>query len=237
MIPVRDDVPSISRPVVMYAIIVVNVLVYLYMLAIGPRGVGEVVSSFGVVPVLFTRDPAGTDLLAVYPTLLTSIFLHGGLLHLLVNMWYLWIFGDNVEDRMGHGKFLIFYLMGGVVANLAHIGLNPLSPIPSIGASGAVAGVLGAYLVLFPGARIITIVPFIFVFAIQLPAGLVLGVWFIIQLWSGLGSIGVDGTAGGIAYWAHIGGFLFGLLVVRFLAPRRRRRMRREWEPRERPSW
>ena len=178
----------------------------------------------------FHARPGGTDLLAVYPTLLTSIFLHGGLLHLIVSMWYLWIFGDNVGS---HGAWQVpaLYLMGGVVANLAHIGLNPLSPIPSIGASGAVAGVLGAYLVLFPGARIITIVPFIFVFAIQLPAGLVLGVWFIIQLWSGLGSIGVDGTAGGIAYWAHIGGFLFGLLVVASSAPAAPA-VRREWEPR-----
>jgi membrane associated rhomboid family serine protease len=237
MIPVRDDVPALSRPVVMYLIIAANVLVFLYMAALGPRGIMGVVTSFGVVPTEFTRSPSEAGILEASPTLLTAVFLHGGLLHLLVNMWYLWIFGDNVEDRMGHGKFLLFYLAGGVVANLAHIALNPASPIPSIGASGAVAAVLGAYLVLFPGARIITIVPFIFVFAIQLPAGLVLGVWFILQLWSGLGAIGVNGTAGGIAYWAHIGGFVFGLVIVRLLAPRRHHRARPDWEPRRRPSW
>jgi len=230
MVPVRDDIPSYSRPFVVYALIVINLVVFLYELALGQYGLQQMVSSFGVVPAQFTGGAPAVGLLGPYPNLITSLFLHGGWLHLIVNMWYLWIFGDNVEDRMGHGRFLFFYLLGGIAANLSHIALNLGSTIPSIGASGAIAAVLGAYLVLFPRARIITIVPLFFIFAIRLPAAVVLGAWFVLQLFSGLGSLGVRGTAGGIAYWAHIGGFAFGLVAVRLFAPRRHPREHREWE-------
>ncbi|NLC56834.1 MAG: rhomboid family intramembrane serine protease [Armatimonadetes bacterium] len=231
MLPLHDNVPSRHRPWVVYALIATNVLVFFYTLLLGPAGARQFVSALGVTPADFSGGvPAPRD----YVTLFTALFLHGGWLHLIVNLWYLWIFGDNVEDRMGHARFLAFYLLGGVAASFAHILLNWGSPVPSIGASGSIAAVLGAYLLLFPRARIVTLVPLIFIFAVQLPAVVVLGAWFVLQLWSGLGTLAF-GAASGIAYWAHIGGFVFGLLAVPFFVQRRRRlplaRPRESWGP------
>lgn len=230
MLPLHDNVPSRSRPWVVYALVASNTLVFLYTLSLGPVGAARFIAALGMTPAVFSSGapPRPAD----YLTLLTAMFLHGGWLHLGVNMWYLWIFGDNVEDRMGHGRFLAFYLLGGLAAALAHIALNWGSPVPSIGASGAIAAVLGAYLVLFPRARIVTLVPLVFIFAVQLPAIVVLGMWFILQLWSGLGTL-AGGSASGIAYWAHVGGFVFGLAVVHlFTANRRHGPQHREvWWP------
>jgi hypothetical protein len=155
-------------------------------------------------------------------TVLTSMFLHGGWLHLAGNMWYLWIFGDNVEDRLGHSRFLLFYLLAGIVAASLHCVFNPASQLPTVGASGAIAGVLGAYLVAFPHARVVTLVPlFPFFQVLALPAVLVLGLWILMQFFSGALSLG-SGTGGGVAWWAHIGGFVFGLVVMRLLGGSRR---------------
>jgi hypothetical protein len=162
-------------------------------------------------------------------TVLTSMFLHGGWLHLVGNMWYLWIFGDNIEDRLGHARFLVFYLLAGVVAAMLHYAFNPASRLPTVGASGAIAGVLGAYVVAFPRARIITLVPFFpFFQVLALPAILVLGLWFVMQFFSGALSLGYGG--GGVAWWAHIGGFAFGAVAMGLLGGSGRRTSRAEVE-------
>jgi len=154
-------------------------------------------------------------------TLVTSMFLHGGWLHLIGNMWYLWIFGDNVEDRLGHGRFLLFYLAAGVVASIIHAALQPGSPMPTVGASGAIAGVLGAYAFAFPRARVLTLVPiFFFIQIIAIPAMVLLGIWFAFQFIAGTMSFGVARGSGGVAWWAHIAGFVFGFLVMMLFSRR-----------------
>ncbi|HEX3000178.1 MAG TPA: rhomboid family intramembrane serine protease, partial [Armatimonadota bacterium] len=211
-----------TRPVVMYALVLINALVFLYELGLSQPQLNQFVAAMGVIPAHFSTSkaifsgspPAVLDLF-------TSMFIHGGWMHILFNMWYLFIFGDNVEDRMGHGRFLLFYLLGGVVAGISHILLNWGSPVPSIGASGAIAAVLGAYLVLFPRAKVLTVVFLFFLWVTELPAIIVLGFWFVGQLFSGLGSLGVVQNTG-VAYWAHIGGFLFGVLTVSLFTPRHR---------------
>ncbi len=216
MIPLRDENPSRTAPVVTRALISVNAIAFVYELMLGPD-LRPFVYTWGMVParlslaLRFGEEPiAGPGI-----TTLTSMFLHGGWLHLVGNMWYLWIFGDNVEDRLGHARFLVFYLMAGVVAALLHYALNPASWLPTVGASGAIAGVLGAYLVAFPRARIIALVPlFPFFQVMALPAVLVLGLWFVMQFFSGALSLGNAG-GGGVAWWAHIGGFAFGFLGMR----------------------
>ncbi|HXF81286.1 MAG TPA: rhomboid family intramembrane serine protease [bacterium] len=226
MIPLRDDNPSSSPPIVTYLLILANVLVFLYMSTLGSEvALERFVLAWGAVPGEITghlpADPA-----AEYPTLLTSMFLHGGWGHLLGNMLYLWIFGDNVEDLMGHGGFLLFYLLAGLAAVGAHILANPASAIPLVGASGAIAGVLGAYLALFPRARIISLVVFGFYWrTVAVPAMLFLPVWFLMQFLQGVATLGAD-TAG-VAWWAHVGGFAAGFVLVRFFARRRPRRL--EW--------
>ena len=235
MLPIRDNVPSRTRPVVMYALVLANVAVFLYEVSLGGRGLAYLVSSLGVVPARFTGPSGPSPDPGNYVDLFTAMFLHGSWLHLIGNMWYLWLFGDNVEDRMGHWRFLLFYLLGGVVASVTHILLNPGSTVPTIGASGAIAAVLGAYLVMFPTARILTFVPFLFFFVIQLPAVVVLGGWFLLQLVSGLGSLGVHAAGAGIAFWAHVGGFIFGLLTVYLFARRVRPLTPRVLRPG--PSW
>ena len=224
MIPLRDQNPSRTTPIVTRGLIVLNVAIFLYELMLGP-GLKDFVFSWGVVP---ARIPAAIDLggepLAwTSLTLISSMFMHGGWLHLIGNMWYLWIFGDNVEDRLGSFGFLLFYLTAGVAASLIHVAWNLSSHVPTLGASGAIAGVLGAYAVMFPGARVITLVPFFpFFQVIPLPAVLVLGLWFVFQFWSGAVSVG-RASLGGVAWWAHIGGFLFGLVVARIASSTRRR--------------
>jgi len=151
------------------------------------------------------------------------MFLHGGWLHLIGNMWFLWIFGDNVEDYLGHVRFLLFYLLCGLAASVAHLAFNLHSTIPTLGASGAIAGVLGAYLLLFPGARILTLVPVFFVWLMELPAYVILIYWFVLQLLQGTASLAQTAAGGGVAWWAHVGGFVAGLALVKIVASRRRR--------------
>lgn len=218
MIPLRDDNPSTSPPVVTWFIILTCVLVFFYMYALPEPQLGRFIASFGAVPAAVTGHAAEGGLRA-YGTLVTSMFLHGGWWHLIGNMLYLWIFGDNVEDRMGHGGFLVFYLLTGIVATVTHIVLNADSTLPLVGASGAISGVLGAYLVLFPRARIISVIPLFYFFrVVAVPAIVFLPIWFLIQFSSGLLSIGVEGP--GVAFWAHVGGFAAGVVLVRVFARR-----------------
>ena len=213
MIPLRDDNPSQRVPVVTRTLIVLNAAAFLFEVGLGPA-LRDFVYGWGLVPLRFAYAFAGAEPLG--PTVVTafsSMFMHGGWLHLLSNAWYLWIFGDNVEDRLGHGRFLLFYLAGGLAAAVVHLMFNWGSPVPTVGASGAIAAVLGAYAVLFPRARVVTLVPIFFFFqVIALPAMLVLGLWFVLQLFSG--SLSIGATGGGVAWWAHIGGFAFGMLVM-----------------------
>ena len=241
MIPIRDDVPSRTTPFANVFLIVVNVLFFLFEITLGDRNLLRFIKESAVVPSVFAHHAGnsslGIVLTAFDPALATrvflSMFLHGGWAHLLGNMLYLWVFGDNVEDRMGHGKYLVFYLLCGWIATYAHILSNPESRLPSIGASGAIAGVLGAYLALFPRARVVTLVPLgIFWPMIQVPAFLFLVFWFVQQLLTGaLASFATEpGQAGGVAWWAHIGGFLAGLLFVGlFQNPKRRPPPRDGW--------
>ncbi|MDI7248777.1 MAG: rhomboid family intramembrane serine protease [Bacillota bacterium] len=223
MIPLHDDIPSRRYPVVTRLLVAASVLAFVYELSLGTRELRVLVHVLGVVPARYFHPEqlrAFGWVLAV--PLLTSIFLHGGWLHLLSNMLYLWIFGDNVEDRMGHGRFLLFYLLVGMMGNAAHIVANPASQVPAIGASGAIAGVLGAYLLSFPRARVATLVPLgIFLTVVQVPAVLFLFGWFLLQLANGVASLGVPGTQQ-VAWWAHIGGFLSGALLVGVFAGQRR---------------
>lgn len=228
MIPLRDDNPTRTRPVVTIAIIALCVLVFLWQFSMSPRGAQAAIYSLGLIPaVLFGRAELPSEL-ALIPaplTVFTSMFLHGGILHLGGNMLYLWIFGDNIEDRMGPVRFVAFYLICGVAAALAQALPAVGSEVPMIGASGAVSGVLGAYLLLYPHARVLVALPLIIVFyTFYLPAIVVLGLWFLGQL---LSSLGQDAAAAGIAFRAHIGGFAAGILLVRFFI--RARPERRRW--------
>ncbi len=226
MIPLRDNNPSSTVPFVNYALIAINLAVFVYQLLLGHRLEGFFYA-FGVVPRQFFSDlPSHFYDPGLYLPFLTSQFLHGGFLHLGGNMLSLWIFGDNVEDRLGHFRYLFFYLGAGLAAGAAHALLNPGSPLPSIGASGAIAGVMGAYVVWFPHARVLTLIPlFIFIQFVEIPALFYLGFWFLLQFFSGTLSLADTQTyqQGGVAWWAHIGGFAAGL-AAGFLVGRRRRR-------------
>jgi len=221
MIPLRDYNPSSSRPVITILLILTCTAVFLYMsYGLGSEAARErFVGTYGATPAALTA-PGG--LVTRAPTLVTSLFMHGGWFHLLGNMLYLWIFADNVEDRMGHGGFLIFYALVGIVSVLAHAFVNRASPLPLIGASGAIAGVLGAYLMLFPRARIRSLAFFgVFFTTVAIPAIVFLPLWFLLQFLYGLGSIGSSG--GGVAWWAHVGGFMAGIVLVPIFARRRPR--------------
>jgi membrane associated rhomboid family serine protease len=222
MFPLRDTIRSRSFPLVNLGLIGVNVLVFLVEISLGPRGLDGLLGDFALIPAAITVSRPLTFL-----TLLTSAFLHGGWFHLLSNMWTLLIFGDNVEDRMGHLRYLAFYLLAGAAAGLAQVYFEPLSRLPTVGASGAIAGVLGAYFILFPQGRVLTFIPWFFLpWLVEIPAFIYLGIWFLTQLSSGLfylGAAGTPGAYGGIAWWAHIGGFVFGLVLVNLFARRRRR--------------
>jgi membrane associated rhomboid family serine protease len=198
MFPVADVIPSRTRPYVTIALIAVNTLAFIVELLLGDR-LPRVVFEFGLVPAFFS-----------WPDVLSSMFLHAGWLHFLGNMLYLWIFGDNVEDRLGHGRYLAFYIFCGAAAALGHVAFNPYSTTPTIGASGAVSGVMGAYFVLYPRSRILTAV-FLIVFLdlVEVPAIFFLGIWFLMQLFSGVGSLGAH-AEGGVALWAHVIGFVVG---------------------------
>jgi len=219
MIPLKDDNPTRIVPFVTLALIAANVAVFVWELLHPPAAREQVIRSLAVIPSEFARLGHGGGLIYNGMTLLTAMFLHGSILHLAGNMLYLWIFGNNVEDMMGHARFLLFYLLCGLTGSFVQIAAAPLSRVPMIGASGAIAGVLGAYLVLFPTARVLTLI-FVFVFArvVRIPALIVLGFWFLLQLLSAGGM-----TAGGVAWFAHIGGFAAGLALI---VPFRRRRPR-----------
>lgn len=220
MIPLRDSVPARRTPVIMLSVLATNVVVFLYELGLSEAELAWMFQTFGVVPArLLGPDPP-------YYTLVTSMFLHGGWLHLLGNMLYLWIFGNNVEDAMGHGKFAAFYVLCGFAAAAVQVAFQPGSPVPMVGASGAIAGVLGAYLVLYPRARILALVPLgFFTQLAEVPAVLFLPLWFLLQLLYGLASLGVHTqVGGGVAFWAHVGGFVAGVVLVRWFAFRRHRR-------------
>ena len=224
MIPLRDENPSGTVPVITRALISVNAIAFVYELTLGPE-LKSFIYAWGMVPARLSLALRFGEEPVVAPSLttLTSMFLHGGWLHLVGNMWYLWIFGDNIEDRLGHLRFLVFYLLAGIVAALLHYALNQASWVPTVGASGAIAGVLGAYLVTFPRARVIALVPlFPFFQVMALPAVLVLGLWFVMQFFSGALSLGNTG-GGGVAWWAHIGGFAFGLIGMPIFGGRGRR--------------
>jgi membrane associated rhomboid family serine protease len=226
MIPLRDAIPSQSSPAVTVLLITLNVLAFLYELSLG-KALDVFIMQYGAVPLRFILAGQMEEVSTVerFLPIFTSMFLHGGWLHLGGNMLYLWIFGDNVEDRLGHVRFLLFYLACGLAAALAQIYINPTSKIPMVGASGAVAGVLGAYLVLFPHARVLALIPIVFFFQIvELPALLFLGFWFLMQFLNGAISITAATYAtGGVAWWAHIGGFVSGV-VLGYLFPKRKRK-------------
>jgi len=214
MIPLRDENPSRTAPVVTRALIALNCALFVYELLTGPN-LNSFISTWGMIPARVSMALTGQEPIAAAAlTFITSMFLHGGWMHLIGNMWFLWIFGDNVEDRLGHFGYLVFYLASGVVAAGIQYFAAPQSRVPTIGASGAIAGVLGAYAVAFPGAKVMTLVPFFpFFQVVALPALVVLGFWFVLQFFSGALSLG-SGASGGVAWWAHIGGFAFGFLVM-----------------------
>jgi membrane associated rhomboid family serine protease len=222
MIPLRDDNPTTLVPWVTVSLIAANVLVFLYELALGPA-LEPFLFAFGAIPArLFQPDPSLEAAVgAVVPsvTIFTSMFLHGGFMHVGGNMLYLWIFGNNIEDALGHVRFVFFYLISGVAAAYSHAFIDPNSTLPMIGASGAVSGVLGAYLVLFPRARVLTLMPVgVVMQMVRVPALVVLGLWFLLQFLFGFFSFGTPG--GGVAWFAHIGGFLVGVVLIRLLVRR-----------------
>jgi len=221
-----------------YFIIGLNVIAFLFELSIGsnnPRALNAFIDEFGVVPSYFTHALEGNahaSLAAGLLSILTSMFLHGSWLHIIGNMWALYIFGDNIEDRLGHGTYLAFYLICGFAASFTHILLNLGSNVPSVGASGAIAGVMGAYFVLYPRSRVLTIVPLIVFFTFWwLPAWIVLGYWFIVQFFSGAAtSIAyTNQSTGGVAFWAHVGGFVAGILLIKIFPQRKGRNRYGTW--------
>jgi hypothetical protein len=217
MIPLRDANRSSTIPVVTYLLIAANVVVFFFETSLGARA-DAFIFHFGVVPLRFFDDITSADIhLRTFSPFFTSMFLHGGWGHLLGNMWFLHIFGDNVEDKFGHVRYLFFYLAAGLGAAATQTFINTGSEIPMVGASGAIAGVLGAYVFMFPTAKIATLVPVFMFWVIELPAFLFLGIWFFVQIMSGLMSLGIGGDAGGVAWWAHIGGFAVGVVSVPFL--------------------
>jgi membrane associated rhomboid family serine protease len=218
MFPLRDTIPSRTFPFVTLSLIVINLLVFFYELSLGPA-LNDFLNTHGIIPAeyLNINQKNPIQLMVLTLPLFTSIFLHGGWFHVIGNMWYLWIFGDNIEDRTGHFRFLIFYILCGMLAGLTHILMNPHSSIPTVGASGAIAGVMGAYFLLFPRSKILTLVfLFIFIQIIEIPALFFLGFWILFQFISGSLSAGLTENSGGVAWWAHIGGFLIGLILVLF---------------------
>ena len=216
MIPIRDRNPSGTFPYITIGIIVVNVLIFLYELSLD-SGLGVFVMKFGVVPLRVSNYFQVSDLTFIntFFPFISSMFLHGGFIHLIGNMWFLWIFGDNIEDKLGHFKYVAFYFLCGIIASSVHVFFNSQSNVPCIGGSGAIAGVLGAYIITFPRARVVTIVPlFVFIQVIELPAMVVLGFWFVIQFFNGAISITTSTSGAGVAWWAHIGGFAAGIIIL-----------------------
>jgi hypothetical protein len=222
MIPLRDSNPSRTVPFVNYLLITLNVLAFLFEVSSG-REMTKLILHLGLVPYNFVDDIQQMQIsLGTILPLFSSMFLHGGWMHLIGNMLFLYIFGDNVEDRFGHLKYLVFYFIAGITAAATQIYMFPNSEVPMVGASGAIAGVLGAYVFMFPTAKILTLIPIFFFFQlIELPAFLFLGIWFLMQILSGMFTLGIGADAGGVAWWAHIGGFVAGGVLFPFLRKRR----------------
>lgn len=230
MIPLRDDIPSRTYPIINVALILANLAVFLYEVLLG-RELSPFIHEFAVIPARYFHSALQTPEGWIVPIsssdrivpLFTSIFMHGGWVHLIGNMLYLWIFGDNVEDRMGHARYLFFYLLCGLTASLAHIWANPNSTLPSLGASGAIAGVLGAYLLLYPYARVVVLLPILFFIQfVEVPAPFFLIIWFLQQFVTGALTLGIrSAQTGGVAWWAHIGGFIAGAVLVGLFARKR----------------
>ncbi|MCF6462200.1 rhomboid family intramembrane serine protease [Clostridium sp. Cult1] len=212
MLPLRDTASRRRVPIATLSIIAINLIVFVNQLSMPYDGVIEMLYKYAFIP---SRFVDGLTQIESYIPLVTSMFIHGDMMHIISNMWSLWLFGDNVEERMGFFGFIVFYLLTGLIAGFAHFVSNPMSDIPTVGASGAIAGVMGAYFIMFPHARIVTLVPFI-PFVLRVPAPIFLFIWFISQLRSG-----IYGMVGGVAWWAHIFGFLAGIfLYKRFLKKR-----------------
>ena len=240
MIPLKDDTPRFSTPYVTYFLLIFNIAIFLLQATQGPGANQQLAMVFGLIPVKIPIAIAGgqvplrlvsylgtryVTVLSAFLPILTSMFLHSGWWHIISNMWVLWIFGDNVEDYLGHFVYLLFYLGAGIAGALLHVMFNWTSVIPTVGASGAIAGVMGAYFVLYPKARVLTLVPFFFVFFVWLPAWIVLGYWFLAQFLGGAAtaiSAAHTSARGGVAFWAHVGGFLTGLLLIKILPHRQR---------------
>jgi membrane associated rhomboid family serine protease len=236
MIPLKDDTPRLTTPLVNYFLIAVNFVVFLFELSLGHATQQEFIYDFGLVPArvaALLSGPAAhahVHVHAVAPEIVllpivTSMFLHAGWFHIIFNMWFLWIFGRNIEDTLGHFPYLVFYLTCGIAAALVQTAVELNSVVPTVGASGAIAGVMGGYFVLYPRARVLMLVPFFFIFFLWLPAWVVLGYWFVLQFLSGVGTALVTGSrsGGGVAFWAHVGGFAAGVMLVRLFPFRTRR--------------
>lgn len=224
MIPIRDDVRASTFSLVNYILIAANIVVFIYELSLGNR-VDRFIFQWAMIPADVVTAPftGGPSNPPTFATLFTSMFLHAGWEHLLGNMLFLWVFGDNVEDAMGRLRYLAFYVVSGLAAAAAQIIVTPDSSLPSLGASGAISGVLGAYLVLYPGARVLTWVPVLLFVVLRLPAVIFLGLWFFFQFVRGVAAVG-DASMGGVAWWAHIGGFVAGLVLVGVFRRRNQRR-------------
>jgi len=225
MLPIKDDQPRYSTPFVNTFLIVLNILVFFYQWTLGPRAGEAFARVYGEVPAHLAAFIAGTGrytLPDVIVPFFTSMFLHGGWMHVLGNMWFLYIFGDNIEDYLGHFKYLVFYLLSGIFAMATQVAIYPHSNVPTVGASGAIAGVLGAYFLLYPRARVLT---WFFVFVIYLPAWIVLGEWIVIQFLNGTAvlSMASGRDLGGVAFWAHIGGFVAGMVMIKIFPERSQR--------------
>jgi len=226
MIPLRDDQPRFSTPYVTYFLIGLNLVAFLFEATLTPQNFKALLYQLGMVPANITGFLAGgsrVGLMAAFLPALTSMFLHGSWMHVIGNMWFLWIFGDNIEDHLGHFKYLLFYLLSGLGAAFAQVILNPHSIVPTVGASGAIAGVLGAYFLLYPRAKVLIWFPILFLF--YLPAWVTLGYWFAMQFVSGAATslASYSDTRGGVAFWAHVGGFVAGIILIKLIPERPRR--------------
>ena len=228
MLPLRDTVQSKTSPVVTVGLIIINAVIFIFQLSLG-QSLNGFIMTYGFVPSRFFHFMSkGEIFMGLFP-LFTSMFLHGGWLHIIGNMWFLWIFGDNVEDRVGHFKYFIFYILCGVAAGLIHGFTNSGSGIPTIGASGAIAGIMGAYFILYPRAKIWTLIPiFFFVQFVEIPAILFIGLWILMQFFMGVFSLGAGSLQGGVAWWAHIGGFAAGAILI-FIFRKRKRNLPRKF--------
>ncbi len=234
MIPLKDDTPRFTTPYVTWFLIALNTLVFLFEISLPPNARNALVYQFGLIPehlaATVTGHPAVPTELALL-SILTSMFIHASWLHLIFNMWALWIFGDNIEDHLGHFRYLLMYFACGIAAALVHTAFEMGSSVPTVGASGAIAGIMGAYFLLYPSARVLTLVPFFFIWLTWLPAWLVLGYWFIVQFLGGAAtSIAYSAeTGGGVAFWAHVGGFLTGVALIKVFPAQPRRYRYTDW--------